>query len=255
MNYKKTCLALSILALAVISAYPLGAAPCPAGNPLSIDYMYRDRNRCEGIYNFNQGRNPYSRIDFLSQSKQSLHSLARSDDFETKPSLTQDYRHTHFKSTDSEQRDSDHYTYRYNGYDLIAFSTGGLTDYSQPVKIRVPKLPVTPNITVQSYVRNYLLDNLSLDSTPSHYNFNLNPQVVLKKANIPPNSLRAIATVRKDSQDIYYPVIFNQAGKYYDLTLYSSTRRAFPQVEIRRQGKVFSSNLKPRKIPDDGEIS
>ncbi|MEY3827841.1 MAG: hypothetical protein RLZZ148_2662 [Cyanobacteriota bacterium] len=196
MNYKKN-LTLGILALTLMAAYPLLASPCPTGNPSSLAYIYRDRNRCEGI-----------------------------------------------KPREISQK-----------FDLIAFSMGSLSSYPKLLKIRIPKTQnKTPDLTIQSFVRNYLLDNLTLKENASSFSFELNPKTVLEKANIPPQSLRATASTLHNSRNVYYPVIFGQGTKYYDLVVFSATERTFSTVEIRRQDKVIPSNLKPSKIPKSGEI-
>ena len=141
-------------------------------------------------------------------------------------------------------------------FNLIAFSMGILSSYPKSLKIRIPKTQnKTPDLTMQSFVKNYLLDNLTLKENASGFSFELNPETVLEKAHIPPQSLRATASILHNSRNVYYPVIFGQGTKYYDLVVFSATERTFSTVEIRREGKVFPSNLKPSKFPKSGEIS
>lgn len=136
---------------------------------------------------------------------------------------------------------------------LISFSTGNLNSYSDILNIRVPRTSNTrPTITVQSLSRNYRLDNLNIPSSTSGFTFALKTDV-LKRANIPPKSLRATAYIIRDSSPLYFPVILGQASGQYEFVVYSPERTTFPTFEIRRNGKAVYSN--PRPNPRQGEIS
>lgn len=140
-------------------------------------------------------------------------------------------------------------------FDLIAYSTGQINNYPEILKIRIPKTSnQEPKITILSYVQNYLLDQLKLSQDQQYFLFNLKTKPILQKTNIPPKTLRATATLRENSRNVFYPVILNQATKTYNIVLYSSAKRSFPVVELRYQGNPFPSNLKPIKTPQDREI-
>lgn len=190
-----------LLALSFLTLNPIPADACQSGNPLSLAYIRRDNNRCEGI---NSGNN---------------RSVA-------------------------------------GRFNLIAFSTGIVKQYPDILRIRVPGTKQNPPIVqIQSSFRDYFLDSLVSRFASNHHIFDLNTKNVLKSAQIPPNTLRAIAYFEQRSTRKYFPVILGTPTNFYQFIVYSSESRSFPKVEIRRQGKVIPSNLKPTTIADDGEIS
>ena len=63
-----------------------------------------------------------------------------------------------------------------------------------------------------------------------------------------------LAFIEKNSRRIYYPVILDKASNTYQFVIYTRDRRTFPKVEIRQNGKVIPSNLKPRNIRSKEEI-
>ncbi len=144
-----------------------------------------------------------------------------------------------------------------NYFGLIAFSTSNLNNYPDTLKIRVPGTGRDkPIIRIQSYTKNYLMDNVEVTSSPSGegFIFNLNTKAVLQPAKIPFNSLLPLAFVEKNSRRIYHPVILEQSSDSYKFVIYTSERRTLPKVEIRQNGKVIPSNLKPKNIPKQGQI-
>ncbi|NET07866.1 MAG: hypothetical protein F6K09_23545 [Merismopedia sp. SIO2A8] len=135
---------------------------------------------------------------------------------------------------------------------LIAFSTSNLNSYPETLKIEVPGTGNRqPNIEVQSFYRNYRLDQLDSKYSSSGFLFPLNTNV-LKKSGIPIRLLRATAYINRNSTPFYFPVILGQPSDRYEFVLYSPQRNTFPTFEIRSQGKVLSSN--PRQTPRRGQI-
>jgi hypothetical protein len=142
-------------------------------------------------------------------------------------------------------------------FELISFATGNLSGYiSYPtiLPILVPgTVNLSPNVKVQSFIRNYRLDNLEAASKSSDFNFLLDTSV-LTTAAIPIESLQATAYITRDSSLVYFPVTLGQSSGEYRFVLYSPQRIAFPKIEIRRNGKTVFP-LSPIKTPRDGQIS
>lgn len=142
-----------------------------------------------------------------------------------------------------------------NNFGLIAFSTSNLTNYPETIKIRVPGTGRDkPIITIQSYEKNYLLDEVETPDNRSEFIFDLKTNTVLQRAKIPFNSLLPLAFVEKNSRRIYHPVILEQPSNAYKFVIFTRDRRTFPKVEIRRNGQVIPSNLKPKNIYNRGQI-
>ncbi len=142
-----------------------------------------------------------------------------------------------------------------NSFELIAFSTTNLDDYPDTLKIIVPGTGKDkPTILMQSYSKNYLLDELDANDSPSGFIFDLKTNPVLQRVKIPLKSLLPLAFIEKNSRRIYYPVILDKASNTYQFVIYTRDRRTFPKVEIRQNGKVIPSNLKPRNIRSKEEI-
>ncbi len=142
-----------------------------------------------------------------------------------------------------------------NNFELVAFSTSNLTNYPDTLKIRVPRMESDKLIIIiQSYTKNYLLDKIEAEPSPSEFIFNLKTNTVLKRAKIPFNSLLPLAFVEINSIPIYHPVILEQPSNGYKFVIYTRNRRTFHKVEIRQNDKVIS-NLNPRNIPKRGTIT
>ncbi|NEP00843.1 MAG: hypothetical protein F6K58_19695 [Symploca sp. SIO2E9] len=135
---------------------------------------------------------------------------------------------------------------------LISFSTSNLNSYPNTLKIEVPGTGNRqPNIEVQSFYRNYRLDQLNSKSGSSGFSFPLNTDV-LKKSGVGISNLRATAYITRDSAFLYFPVILGQPSDRYEFVLYSPRRTTFSTLEIRSQGQVLFSN--PRQTPQRGQI-
>lgn len=138
---------------------------------------------------------------------------------------------------------------------FTSFTTHSLSnEYPDILSLFVPGTGNSkPEITLQSLVRNYLLDSLTnLTPKGTGYQFNLDTKPVLQKAKVPLTSLRATAYITRNSQPIYYPVILGSPSGKYTFVLYAPQRTRFPILEIRRNGKTLFSN--PRQNPTRGEV-
>ena len=187
------------ISLLIFSLVPTNANACQTGNPGSIAYIRRDKNRCEGI-------------------------LDRDVGFAGLP-------------------------------DLISFATSSLKEYPNTLKIQVPgNSNQTPKISIQSFLRRYLLNKLETKYIQPNFTFNLNTKKVLqhRTVQVPFNSLRSLAFIVEDSELVYFPVILGGSSDEYEFVINSLQRTALPVLEIRYQGKpVFSD---PRDNPQEGHI-
>lgn len=139
------------------------------------------------------------------------------------------------------------------GLRLISFSTSALElitpqEYPDTIALRIPTAN-TPQISLQSFHRSYLLDGLETESTPTGATFALDT-AVLKRAEIPPQTLHAIAFTTADATPVYYPVILDRPSDRYQFLVFSPQRRVFPNVAIRRHsdGEVIWQEDPPRQI-------
>ena len=138
---------------------------------------------------------------------------------------------------------------------LTSFTTHTLSStYPNILVLRIPGTSNNrPQVKVQSLVKNYLLDELTrFIPRPTGFQFNLPTDLVLDKADVPPNSLRATAYITSNSQPIYYPVIIGQPSGKYEFVIYAPQRTTFPTLEIRRNGQTIFS--KPYNSPRRGEV-
>jgi hypothetical protein len=138
------------------------------------------------------------------------------------------------------------------GLRLISFATIGINNYPNTLTLKIPSIAnTTPNVSVQSLGKNYVLDNVSLTSNKSLFTFSWNP-FILNQAQILPTSLRALADVNLGSQVVYVPVILERASGQYQFVFYSSNRAKFPTFQIRQNGKVV--HTQPRNNFQRGEV-
>lgn len=134
-------------------------------------------------------------------------------------------------------------------FDLISFHTSNINHYPKTLNIRVRGTGKTrPKIEMQSFYRNYRLDEINTRHTTSGFNFPLNT-TILKRAGIPWKTLRSLAYIVKKSRFIYFPVILGKSSGKYEFIINSPRRTTFPTLKIRRNGKtVLSKSLKsPRR--------
>lgn len=135
-------------------------------------------------------------------------------------------------------------------FNLISFVTRRISSFTDNLSLLVPRISnTTPNISVRSLGKNYQLDNISLVSGQTNFTFNWSTRI-LKAANIPANSLRALASV--GSPVIYVPVILGQPSGQYEIVFYSSQTAKFTTFEITRNSQVIYRN--PRNTPQRGEV-
>ncbi|AFY42345.1 hypothetical protein Nos7107_1705 [Nostoc sp. PCC 7107] len=135
------------------------------------------------------------------------------------------------------------------GIKLISIATRGITSYPNLITLQIPRLGnTTPEVTVQSLSKNYLLNNLSLKQNQGLFTFPFKPDV-LNKAAVPPNSLRALAKV---DDSVYVPVTIGKPSGRYEFVFYTSRRATFPTFAILRKGKVIYTS--PRNNYQNGEV-
>jgi len=135
-----------------------------------------------------------------------------------------------------------------SGINLISIVTRGITSYPNFLTLQIPRLSNSnPEIKVQSLRKNYLLNKLSLQPRRNRFTFKLKSHV-LKKAKVPPKTLRALAEVNA----VYLPVTIGRTSGKYEFVFYSSYRSKFSTFEILRKGKVVYHN--PPKSARNGEI-
>jgi len=136
---------------------------------------------------------------------------------------------------------------------LISIATRNIPSYQAKVSMKIPGINGggKPEVKVQSLDKNYQLDNPSLTENSGFYTL-LWDSYVLKREDIPSNSLRALASVSFGSQLVYAPVILGQSSGQYEFVFYSPSRVKFPVFRILRNGKEVYSN--PRNIAQTNEM-
>lgn len=136
---------------------------------------------------------------------------------------------------------------------LISIATRNIPSYPAEVSMKIPGINGggKPEVKVQSLDKNYQLDNPSLTENSGFYTL-LWDSYVLKREEVPSNSLRALASVNFGSQVVYAPVILGQSSGQYEFVFYSPSRVKFPVFRILRNGKEVYSN--PRNIAQTNEI-
>lgn len=141
-----------------------------------------------------------------------------------------------------------------NSLRLISFATRRIDRYSEKMSMQIPSIKGggIPEVKIQSLDTNYQLDNPSLNNPQNGlYTFQWDTYV-LKREDIPSDSLRSLASVNLDSQVVYLPVILGQSSGQYEFVFYSPSRVKFPVFKIVRDGKeVYSA---PRKTAQHNEI-
>ncbi|WGV27870.1 hypothetical protein [Halotia branconii] len=131
---------------------------------------------------------------------------------------------------------------------MISIVTRGIINYPNLLTLQIPRLGNTaPEVKIQSLSKNYLLDNLALQTSQSRFIFPLKPSI-LNKAAVPPSSLRAIASVNS----VYLPVTIGQPSGQYEFVFYTSRRAKFPVFEVLHNGKVIYKNS--RRNAQNGEV-
>lgn len=148
-----------------------------------------------------------------------------------------------------------------NSLSLISISTRNITDYGNRISLQVPRIKKgnNPEVVVTSWddKYNYILDDLLLSNNGKSFGFNWDTYV-LKKANIPANKLRALASYSLGSQKVYVPVTLAKSSGKYEFVFYSQDRvrftslKIFPHEDKKEENPIYSTS---RKIANSGEIS
>ena len=139
--------------------------------------------------------------------------------------------------------------------DLISFATSNLKEYPNTLKIQIPgNSNQQPEISIQSFLKRYRLDELETEYLQSNFIFDLNTKTVLqhRSVQVPLSSLRSLAFIVEDNEPVYFPVILGESSGEYEFVINSLQRTAFPVLEIRYQGKTVFSD--PHNNPQQGHI-
>lgn len=142
-----------------------------------------------------------------------------------------------------------------NSLNLISIATRNLTSFGNTLTVQIPRLSGgnNPQVLVQSLGDNYhyQMDDLLLSNKDSRFSFSWDTYV-LRKAKIPANSLRALASYNLGSQPVYVPVILGQTSGKYEFVFYSEDRVRFTNFEIlsKDQPAIYSTS---RPNPKKGE--
>ena len=135
---------------------------------------------------------------------------------------------------------------------LTSLVSRSLNSYPDTLTVKIPAPNNSkPNLVIQSFFRNYRLDEIKLEP---NFIFNL-PTAILQKAKIPLNKLRALAYITQKSERVYYPVILGTPSPQYEFVIYSPERVIFTNLEVRRNGKVIPGSPSPRPNPIQGEVT
>jgi hypothetical protein len=143
-----------------------------------------------------------------------------------------------------------------NSLSLISIATRNIPNiYGETVLMKIPQIKDAgkPEVRVQSLDKNYILDNPSLDQNSEFYTLPKWDSYVLKREEIPSNTLRALASITFGSQVVYVPVILGQSSGQYEFVFYSPSKVKFPVFRILRNGKEVYSN--PRKIAQTNQMT
>ena len=134
---------------------------------------------------------------------------------------------------------------------LTSLVSRSLNSYPDTLTVKIPAPNNSkPNLVIQSFFRNYRLDEIKLEP---NFIFNL-PTAILQKAKIPLNKLRALAYITQKSERVYYPVILGTPSPQYEFVIYSPERVVFTNLEVRQNGKVIPGSQSPRPNPIQGEV-
>ena len=135
---------------------------------------------------------------------------------------------------------------------LTSLVSRSLNSYPDTLTVKIPAPNNSkPNLVIQSFFRNYRLDEIKLEP---NFIFNL-PTAILQKAKIPLNKLRALAYITEKSQNVYFPVILGTPSPQYEFVIYSPERVIFTNLEVRHNGKVIPGSPSPRPNPIQGEVT
>ncbi|KYC40508.1 hypothetical protein WA1_25635 [Scytonema hofmannii PCC 7110] len=140
-----------------------------------------------------------------------------------------------------------------NSLRLISIAIRNIPSYGETLTLQIPRINggSNPQVKLQSLEKNYQLDNPSLSPNGSGFSFSWETYV-LKRENIPADSLRALAYFQLGSEPVHIPVILGNSSGKYEFVFFTPSRAKFSTFEILRDGKqVYSS---PRTNFRSGEI-
>ena len=148
-----------------------------------------------------------------------------------------------------------------NSLSLISIATRNINDYGDKISLQVPRIKKGNNpevlVTSRDDKYNYILDDLLLSNNGESFGFSCDTYV-LKKANIPANKLRALASYSLGSQKVYVPVTLAKSSGKYEFVFYSQDRvrftslKIFPLEKKKEDNPIYSTS---RKTANSGEIS
>ena len=148
-----------------------------------------------------------------------------------------------------------------NSLSLISIATRNINDYGDKISLQVPRIKKGNNpevlVTSRDDKYNYILDDLLLSNNGESFGFSWDTYV-LKKANIPANKLRALASYSLGSQKVYVPVTLAKSSGKYEFVFYSQDRvrftslKIFPLEKKKEDNPIYSTS---RKTANSGEIS
>ena len=148
-----------------------------------------------------------------------------------------------------------------NSLSLISIATRNINDYGDKISLQVPRIKKGNNpevlVTSRDDKYNYILDDLLLSNNGESFGFSLDTYV-LKKANIPANKLRALASYSLGSQKVYVPVTLAKSSGKYEFVFCSQDRVRFTSLKIfplenkKEDNPIYSTS---RKTANSGEIS
>ncbi|NMG22768.1 hypothetical protein DP116_26345 [Brasilonema bromeliae SPC951] len=128
---------------------------------------------------------------------------------------------------------------------LISIAIRNIPSYGETLLMQIPQINGgnNPQVKLQSLEKYYQLDNPSLSPNGSGYSFSWDTYV-LKKENILPDTLRALAYFNLGSESVHIPVILGNTSGKYEFVFFTPSRAKFSTFEILRDGKrVYSSPL------------
>ena len=148
-----------------------------------------------------------------------------------------------------------------NSLSLISIATRNINDYGDKISLQVPRIKKGNNpevlVTSRDDKYNYILDDLLLSNNGESFGFSWDTYV-LKKANIPANKLRALASYSLGSQKVYVPVTLAKSSGKYEFVFYSQDRVRFKSLKIfplenkKEDNPIYSTS---RKTANSGEIT
>jgi flagellar basal-body rod modification protein FlgD len=125
-----------------------------------------------------------------------------------------------------------------SAFEVVSFTAGDMPSQNQ-LSVAIPSSRERePIVTIQSLSKNYLLNPLEFEFQNGRHRFTWSAVEVIQPAQVPVNSLRAVAYVNTQGSQIYYPVIFPRVSSSYRFVIYSQRRLKRVSLQILREGRV-----------------